>query len=63
MLDEAGGFMGTVYASITLSNPRDEQLKPILVRALVDTGTMYLSLSRKLRQLRKLIGAIGVIRG
>jgi clan AA aspartic protease len=34
----------TVYASITLTNPRDEQLKPIEARALVDTGTMYLSI-------------------
>lgn len=36
--------MGTVYASITLSNPRDEQLHPIEARALVDTGTMFLSI-------------------
>ena len=34
--------MGTVYAPITLSNPRYDDLKPIEVRALVDTGTMYL---------------------
>ena len=34
--------MGTVYASITLSNPRHEELKPIEVQALVDTGAMYL---------------------
>ena len=34
--------MGTVYASVTLSNPRHEELKPIEVQALVDTGAMYL---------------------
>ena len=34
--------MGTVYAPITLSNPRYEDLRPVQVRALVDTGTMYL---------------------
>ena len=34
--------MGTVYASIVLSNPRHDELRPIQVRALVDTGTMYL---------------------
>src|SRR5712691_516486 len=33
--------MGTVYAPITLSNPRHDALKPITVQALVDTGTMY----------------------
>ena len=36
--------MGTVYTSLTLSNARDAELKPVQVRALVDTGTMYLSI-------------------
>ena len=34
--------MGTVYASITLSNPRHADLTPIETQALVDTGAMYL---------------------
>lgn len=36
--------MGLTYANITLSNPRDESLKPIVVKALVDTGALYLCL-------------------
>lgn len=34
--------MGTVYTTIMLSNPRHDELRPVEVRALVDTGTMYL---------------------
>ncbi len=34
--------MGTVYAQLTLSNPRHDELRPLEARALVDTGTMYL---------------------
>lgn len=36
--------MGLTYANITLSNPRDQSLSPITVRALVDTGALYLCL-------------------
>ncbi len=36
--------MGLTYANITLSNPVDESLKPIIVKALVDTGALYLCL-------------------
>ena len=32
--------MGLIYADIELSNPKDGSLKPIAVRALVDTGAM-----------------------
>lgn len=32
--------MGLIYAQIELSNPKDGSLKPIAVRALVDTGAM-----------------------
>lgn len=34
--------MGLVYAKIELSNPKDEKLKPIEVKCLVDTGATYL---------------------
>ena len=34
--------MGLVYAHISLRNPRELQLKPLDVRALVDTGAMHL---------------------
>jgi len=34
------GTMGLIYAQIELSNPKDGSLKPIAVRALVDTGAM-----------------------
>ena len=34
--------MGLVYAPITLSNPRYDDLRPMAVQALVDTGGMYL---------------------
>jgi clan AA aspartic protease len=34
--------MGHVYADIILSNPRDTELKPIELSALVDTGAMTL---------------------
>ena len=34
--------MGTVHASIMLSNPRHDELRPVEAQALVDTGTMYL---------------------
>ena len=34
--------MGTFFAPITLDNPREPQLNPLAVDALVDTGTMYL---------------------
>jgi clan AA aspartic protease len=34
--------MGIVYADITLKNPRDESLKPMAVKAMVDTGAHWL---------------------
>lgn len=34
--------MGLVYAEIELANPSDEGLEPIEVRALVDTGALWL---------------------
>lgn len=34
--------MGHVFAEIELSNPRQPQLKPVRVRALVDTGALML---------------------
>ena len=34
--------MGFIYADITLSNPAKPRLKPIAVRAMVDTGAMML---------------------
>src|SRR3990172_8766386 len=32
--------MGLIYADIELANPKDGKLKPITVKALVDTGAM-----------------------
>ena len=34
--------MGLINAEIELSNPRDRNIKPIKVRALVDTGSLHL---------------------
>jgi clan AA aspartic protease len=34
--------MGLVYTSITLRNPRETELRPIEVQALVDTDSMHL---------------------
>ncbi len=34
--------MGMVYANITLKNPKDATLRPMQVRALVDTGAQWL---------------------
>lgn len=34
--------MGLIYANISLSNPRNRELKPIMVKALVDTGALHL---------------------
>lgn len=34
--------MGFVYSEITLRNPRDASLKPMAVKALVDTGAQWL---------------------
>jgi len=34
--------MGLVHAHISLRNPRQPELKPLEVRALVDTGSMHL---------------------
>ena len=32
--------MGLIYADIELANPKDSGLKPIVVKAMVDTGAM-----------------------
>jgi len=40
--------MGLVHAEIELSNPRDDSLKPVTVRALVDTGATTLCLPEHL---------------
>lgn len=34
--------MGLVYAEITLSNPVKSDLKPLITKCLVDTGSTYL---------------------
>jgi clan AA aspartic protease len=34
--------MGLIYANISLANPRNRELKPIMVKALVDTGALHL---------------------
>jgi len=34
--------MGLIYTSISLRNPRERELKPLQVEALVDTGSMLL---------------------
>ena len=36
--------MGLAYAQLTLENPRDPGLRPVVVRALADTGSVYLCL-------------------
>jgi hypothetical protein len=33
--------MGLTYAQLTLSNPRETQLQPLVVRALADTRSTY----------------------
>jgi clan AA aspartic protease len=33
--------MGLVYAALTLSNPREQDLQPVHVRALADSGSTY----------------------
>jgi len=40
--------MGLVHAEIELSNPRDDSLKPVTARALVDTGATTLCLPQHL---------------
>ena len=41
-IDDKGEHqMGVILAQITLSNPRHDNLRPITVEALVDTGSMY----------------------
>lgn len=37
--------MGLIYADIELSNPRDRSLRPIFVKALVDTGAMTICIA------------------
>lgn len=34
--------MGLIYAQIELSNPRDQNIKPIQVKSLVDTDSLHL---------------------
>jgi len=36
--------MGLIYAKIALTNPRDTELKPVKVKALVDSGALMLCL-------------------
>jgi hypothetical protein len=36
--------MGHIFASIELSNPRKPELRPMSIRALVDTGALMLCL-------------------
>ena len=38
--------MGHVFADLELSNPRREDLSPVAVKALVDTGTLMLCIPR-----------------
>ena len=46
--------MGTFYAEITLENPRELDLKPVPVSALVDTGSMYLCIPEHIANQLKL---------
>lgn len=41
-------IMGLVYADFQLSNPREKKLRPVQVKALVDTGAMHLCIPRHL---------------
>lgn len=34
--------MGLIYAQIELSNPREQTIKPMQVKSLVDTGSLHL---------------------
>lgn len=51
--------MGLVYAEIKLSNPRENELKPMLVNALVDTGAIticipeHIALQLNLKEIEK----------
>ncbi|CAK0751075.1 Clan AA aspartic protease, AF_0612 family [Gammaproteobacteria bacterium] len=38
--------MGLIYAEITLSNARKPEIRPIAVRALVDTGAVHLCIPK-----------------
>lgn len=40
--------MGLTYANIELSNPKKVSLKPIVVKALVDTGAMTICISDRI---------------
>ena len=40
--------MGQIWTEISLSNPRDEDIKPVKVRALADTGAMMLCIPEPL---------------
>ena len=41
--------MGHVFADITLSNPREPELEPLAVNALVDTGAMMLCIPERIQ--------------
>jgi len=51
--------MGLIYADIELSNPRDSSLRPLLVKALVDTGAIticipeHVAVQLKLEEIEK----------
>jgi clan AA aspartic protease len=52
-------MMGQIHASITLSNPSDDSLAPVIAHALVDTGALFLcipehiAIQLKLREFEK----------
>lgn len=41
--------MGLVYAMLTLKNPRNEAVQPMVTEALVDTGSVYLVIPEHVR--------------
>jgi clan AA aspartic protease len=49
------GIMGYIYAKIALSNPRESDLKPVEVNALVDTGAITLCIPEHIMVQLKLI--------
>ena len=41
--------MGLVYADIILKNPKDNQLKPIKIKSLVDSGAVHLCIPEHIK--------------
>ena len=41
--------MGYVYANISIKNPKNGKIKPILIKAMVDTGVMTLCIPEHVR--------------